>query len=164
IVIGCDLRCVEGRHHGQDTGSVRGGRVIDGCHSSCRDRALNDVTVGDVLDGELGGVFCGAGDLEPSVVAGVELLCVLPVVFLEANHACAPCAARVRARTMLDLASSTLNALYWQGFAPPTASSAALRKVSGVAGAPMRAFSASAECQGLGATPPRARPADLMVC
>src|SRR5580693_4838542 len=77
--------------------------------------------------------------------------------FLDGDHAWTPCAARVRARTMLCLASSTLKALCSSGFAPATA------KAAGLATVPTRNLSASGERQGLWATPPSARPADWMV-
>src|SRR5207253_11032244 len=109
-----DLGRVEWRDDGVDAGGAGGCALIDGGDGSCGDGGLDDVGVGDVFGGELGGVLGAAGDFGDAVVAVVELAGIEfggRLMILSGDHAWTPCAARVRARTMLCLASSILKAL-----------------------------------------------------
>ena len=104
---------VERCDDGVDAGGAGCCALIDGGDGSCGDGGLDDVSVGDVVDGELGCVFGATGYFGDAVVTMVELAGIEFGVgcFLSGDHAWTPCAARVSARTMLCLASSTLKAL-----------------------------------------------------
>jgi hypothetical protein len=58
--------------------------------------------------------------------------------------------------TKARFANSTLNPLYWSGFAPANAASAAFANASAPALCPSKAFSASRERHGFVPTPPNA--------
>src|SRR5260370_101045 len=145
-------------HHQAHPRSLLSTRDVDRRDTTPTNRGADDEPV-ERLAGlpMLVGIGRASGHLERAVDAAHCLS-------NDRHHACsACCVASVSVRTSARLASSILKSLCPRPIAPASAASAAARNCAVVAGCPISAACASAERHGLGATPPSATRALVIV-
>ena len=160
-------RTVLVRKHVEHALDAQGGAEIDACDATLCDCRRYNAAISKAWHVELGGIFCGAGDLREAVDAGsgsADVRCHgrAQTIFLDDCDCGVPAAACSRARTIARRASSILKLLCAKPMASCKMTSAASPNAVRLGCRPSRVCSASGTRQGLWATPPKATRASFI--